>query len=80
MSACGTEEGVARVIPLTIIPLTSLRPCPSFIAHLHVRFGCGFPRCEIRGSIPLGCGGPHWSFPRQKHHLQKISKKTVDKN
>ncbi len=41
----GMEEGVVWIIPLTIIPLTFLRLCPSSSGHLHVRFGCGRPRC-----------------------------------
>jgi hypothetical protein len=52
------EEGLVWIIPLTIIPLTSLRPCPSSIGHLHVHFGCGWPRWEIRGSTVFGCGWP----------------------
>ena len=34
-----------RFIPLTIIPLTSLRLFPS--AVFHPRFGCGWPRCVL---------------------------------
>jgi len=44
MSVRGMEEGLVWIIPLTIIPLTSLRPCPSSVGHLHVHFGCGWPR------------------------------------
>jgi hypothetical protein len=47
------EEGLVWIIPLTIIPLTSLRPCPSSVGHLHVHFGCGWPRWGIRGSALL---------------------------
>ena len=43
MSVRGMEEGHVWIIPLTIIPLTSLRPCPSSVGQLHVHFGCGRP-------------------------------------
>jgi len=45
MSVRGMEEGLVWIIPLTIVPLTSLRPCPSSIGHLHVHFGSGRPHC-----------------------------------
>jgi hypothetical protein len=56
MSVRGMEEGLVWTIPLTIIPLTSLRPCPSSVGHLHVHLGCGWPRWVIRGSVLVGCG------------------------
>jgi len=58
MSVRGMEAGLVWIIPLTIIPLTSHRPCPSSVGHLHVHFGCGWPRWVIRGSILFGCGWP----------------------
>jgi hypothetical protein len=39
MYVMGMEKNVFRIIPLTIIPLTSPRPFPSAIRHL--RLGCG---------------------------------------
>jgi hypothetical protein len=36
--------------------LTSLQLFPSSIGHLHVRFGCGWPRWAIRGSFLSDCG------------------------
>ena len=65
MSVRGMEEGLVWIIPLTIIPLTSLRPCPSSVGHLHVHFGCGWPRWVIRGKIFAKMGdvadGAEWT-------------------
>jgi len=47
MTVRGMEEGLAWIIPLTIIPLTSLRPCPSSVGHLHVHFGCGLAALRL---------------------------------
>jgi hypothetical protein len=41
----GMGKSVFSFIPLTTIPLTSLRPFPSSI--LHPRFGCGFAALRL---------------------------------
>ena len=62
----GMGKSVFRFIPLTIIPLTSLRHFPSAI--FHPPFGCGWPGwdlCDLLRQFSFGCGSPRRIFDRK---------------
>jgi hypothetical protein len=51
----GMEKGVFRIIPLTIIPLTSLRPFPSSILALVEAFGAVFFAAKSTARFRVAC-------------------------
>ena len=88
MSVRGMEEGLVWIIPLTIIPLTSLRPCPSPCSFwLRLAAPCSFCILHFAFCISLEsvvqfflvAAGRVAALPPPKQGLQKNSKKSVDK-